>query len=97
MPLNLRIGSWNFVAVGIVFTNSSMFQGMGNTLPALLASATRLLTFVLPAAWLTTYPAFELQHLWWLSVITTAGQAGMSYWLLTGEFRKRLIASASAR
>ena len=87
----LRIISWNFVATGIIFTNASMFQGMGNTMPALLASATRLVTFVAPAAWLTTYKGFELWHLWFLSVGTVALQAGASYWMLTVEFRRRLF------
>ena len=31
----LRIISWNFVASGVVFVSSSMFQAMGNTLPPL--------------------------------------------------------------
>ena len=43
----LRIISWNFVAMGVVFTCSGMFQALGNTVPALLASATRLVTFVI--------------------------------------------------
>src|SRR6185295_8807067 len=33
----LKIISWNFVAQGIIFTCSSMFQGLGNTRPALLS------------------------------------------------------------
>ena len=33
----LRIVSWNFVASGIVFVASSMFQAMGNTLPSLVS------------------------------------------------------------
>ena len=86
----LRIISWNFLAMGIIFTNSSMFQGMGNTVPAFLASATRLVTFALPAVWLTTYSGFELRHLWYLSVVTTALQAGASWWMLDREFDKRL-------
>ena len=92
----LRIISWNFVATGIVFTNSSMFQAMGNTLPALLASATRIMTFAVPAVWFTTLPSFELRHLWYLSVATVALQAGASYWMLTVEFRKRLVAAEPA-
>ena len=32
----LRIVSWNFVAGGLVFVTSSMFQAMGNTLPSLV-------------------------------------------------------------
>jgi putative MATE family efflux protein len=86
----LRIISWNFLATGIIFTNSSLFQAMGNTIPALLASATRLVTFAAPAIWLTTYPGFELWHLWYLSVITVAVQAGASWWMLMSEYRKRL-------
>src|SRR5688572_29812213 len=34
----LRIVSWNFIASGLVFVSSSMFQAMGNTLPALATS-----------------------------------------------------------
>src|SRR6185312_9207433 len=45
----LRIASWNFVASGVVFTCSSMFQGLGDTRPSLIASASRLVTFALPA------------------------------------------------
>ena len=34
----LRIVSWNFVASGVIFVASSMFQAMGNTMPSLIAS-----------------------------------------------------------
>src|SRR6266446_8639591 len=34
----LRIVSFNFVAAGIVFTTSSVFQGIGNTWPPLISS-----------------------------------------------------------
>ena len=68
----------------------SMFQAMGNTMPSLMANATRILTFALPATWLTTLSSFELRHLWFLSVGTVALQACVSWWMLTGEFRKRL-------
>lgn len=34
----LRIVSLNFVSAGIVFTTSSVFQGIGNTLPPLFSS-----------------------------------------------------------
>ncbi len=44
--LYLRIISWNFVATGLIFTCSGMFQALGNTWPSLLSSASRLLTFV---------------------------------------------------
>src|ERR1043165_8940732 len=49
----LRIASWNFVAVGLTFCCSGMFQALGDTKPALLSSASRLLTYVVPAIWLS--------------------------------------------
>jgi len=90
----LHIISWNFVASGLIFTCSGMFQALGNTVPALLSSATRLVTFVIPAVWLSTRPWFELHHLWFLSVATVALQALTSLWLLRGEFRRRLAVMA---
>ena len=45
----LHIISWNFVAQGLIFTCSGMFQALGNTLPGLASSATRLVTFAIPA------------------------------------------------
>ena len=86
----LRIISWNFLAVGLIFTCSSMFQALGNTLPSLLSSASRLLTFALPAIWLSTRPGFQLEHLWYLSVAATTLQAITSWWLLRQELRLRL-------
>ena len=86
----LHIISWNFVAQGIIFTCSGMFQALGNTIPALVSSATRLLTFAIPAIWLSTRPGFELRQLWFLSVATVALQALTSLWLLRGQFRRRL-------
>src|SRR6185503_2492759 len=86
----LHIISWNFVAQGIIFTCSGMFQALGNTLPALISSATRLVTFAIPAVWLSTRPGFELRHLWFLSVGTVALQALASLWLLHREFRRKL-------
>ena len=86
----LRIISWNFVAMGIVFTCSGMFQALGNTVPALLASGTRLVTFVIPAIWLSRQSWFELHHLWWVSVATLALQAVIVWWLLSVEMRRKL-------
>jgi len=86
----LQVISWNFVANGVIFTCSSLFQAMGNTWPALLSSGLRLATFVLPAAWLSRQPDFELQHLWYLSVCSVTLQAATSLLLLRGEFRRKL-------
>jgi len=85
----LHIISWNFVTTGINFTCSGMFQALGNTLPSLLSSASRLLTFALPALWLSRQASFKLRHLWWLSVVTTMVQAVFAVWLLRNELARR--------
>jgi len=90
----LRIISWNFVATGLIFTCSGLFQALGNTWPSLLSSASRLLTFALPAFWLSTRPGFTLTQVWHLSVATVALQALTSLWLLRREFRRKLRAAA---
>lgn len=86
----LRVISWNFVAQGLVFTCSGMFQGLGNTRPALLSSAVRLLLFAPLTVALTRSSSFTLEHVWELSVATILIQAVLSYVLLRGEFRRRL-------
>jgi len=86
----LQIISWNFVATGIIFTCSGTFQAIGNTVPALIASATRLVTFAIPAVWLSTQSWFELRHLWYASVVTVAVQALVSWWFLARELKVKL-------
>ncbi len=86
----LRIISWNFVGVGLVFTCSSLFQALGNTWPALASTSLRLVIFALPAIWLSRQPGFQLAHLWYLSVATVIVQAIVSFTLLQWQFRKRL-------
>jgi putative MATE family efflux protein len=85
----LRIISWNFVAQGLIFSCSGMFQALGNTLPPLYSSATRLVTFALPAVWLSTRPGFELKQVWYLSIATVTCQVLLSLWLLRRELRRR--------
>ncbi len=89
--LFLRIISLNMVAQGLIFTCSSMFQGLGNTKPVLVSSATRVLTYSLPAIWLSTRPGFRIEQVWYLSIAATTLQAGLSLWLLRREFRKRRL------
>ena len=92
--LYLRIISWNFVASGLVFTCSGMFQAMGNTWPSLISTGSRLLTFVLPAIWLSRQPNFRIEQVWHLSVITVALQAITSLLLVRIQLRSRLRAMA---
>jgi putative MATE family efflux protein len=86
----LRIISWNFVASGVVFVSSSLFQAMGNTIPPLLSSSTRLLLFVLPALVLSRRPGFQLHELWYLSVATVTLQLVVNILLLRREFGRKL-------
>ena len=86
----LRIVALNFVAAGIVFTTSSIFQGIGNTWPPLLSSMTRLLLFVLPAILIARTPGFEIKHIWYLSVASQVLQACINLLLLRRELRKKL-------
>jgi putative MATE family efflux protein len=93
----LRIISWNFVATALIFTCSGLFQALGNTWPSLLSSGSRLLTFVVPAVWLSTRPGFTLTQVWHLSVATVALQALTSLWFLRREFRRRLGGAPAAQ
>ncbi len=86
----LRIISYNFLAMGLIFTGSSMFQAMGNTLPALACSSLRLLLFALPAFLLSRRTGFQIREVWHLSVVSTAIQAVLILALMQVEFRRRL-------
>ena len=87
----LQIVSWNFVAAGLAFTASSMFQAIGNSWPSLISSGTRLVTYVAPAIWLGTHGNFELTLLWWMSVGGVTLQAIVALILLAQQFRQRLV------
>jgi putative MATE family efflux protein len=86
----LHIISFNFVATGVIFTCSSMFQAVGNTIPSVISSGTRLLTFAIPAVYLSSRPGFQIRHIWYLSVATVAFQLVVSLLLLRREFRRKL-------
>jgi putative MATE family efflux protein len=87
----LRTISWTFIAQGIVFTCSGLFQGLGNTRPAMLSSAIRLAVFVPVAIWISKQPGFQLEQLWIVSVATVWIQATASYLLLRHQFKRRLV------
>jgi putative MATE family efflux protein len=87
----LRIISWTFIAQGVVFTCSGVFQGLGNTLPAMLSSTIRLAVFVPLVVWVSAQPAFRLDEVWYLSVFTVWLQGGISYLLMRQQFKRRLV------
>jgi len=86
----LHIISWNFVASGIIFTCSGMFQALGNTWPAFMSTATRLVTFAIPAIWLSRQPNFHIDYVWYLSVATVTLQTIISVILVQQQLRRRM-------
>jgi putative MATE family efflux protein len=86
----LQAISWNFVASGIVFTCSGMFQAMGNTVPSVISSAIRVVIFVGPALYVSQMAGFELHWTWRVSVVATNVHALVALWLLKREAEKRL-------
>jgi putative MATE family efflux protein len=86
----LRVISLNFLASGVVFVSSSVFQGMGNTLPPLASSSLRLVLFALPAWALSRRPGFALREIWYLSVASVTLQLVVNMWLLHREFARKL-------
>ena len=81
----------NFIASGLIFVNSSMFQAMGNTIPSLITSSLRILLVAIPAIILSKSPNFQLNWIWYLSVGSVFAQLAMSMYLLRREFNKRLV------
>ena len=92
----LRIVSWSYVASGIIFVASSMFQAMGNTIPSLVSSVTRIVGTALPVMFLSRVPGFSLRWVWLLSAVTVFAQLTISLLLLRREFRRRLAFPADA-
>jgi Na+-driven multidrug efflux pump len=92
----LRIISFNYVASGLVFVSSSMFQAMGNTMPSLFASSARILLIAIPALTLARLPAFQLHWIWYLSAAAVWVQLGIALSLLRREFNRRLDFPARA-
>jgi putative MATE family efflux protein len=86
----LHLISWNFVLSGFSFACSGIFQALGNTWPSVVASGTRLVTFAVPALYLSRQPGFQLEQVWHLSVATVVLQALMAAWWVRREFRQRL-------
>lgn len=87
----LQMTSWNFVAMGIIFATSGMFQALGNTLPSLVGSGSRLFTFAVPVIWLSFQPWATLHHFWYVSVGSVTLQALTNYVLLRRELNRKLV------
>nr|MBA3467527.1 MATE family efflux transporter [Gemmatimonadaceae bacterium] len=86
----LRIVSWNYVASGLIFVASSMFQAMGNTIPSLVTSGVRIAIVAIPSIMLSRMQGFQLHWIWYLSVGAVLVQLTLSMLLLRREFGRRL-------
>ena len=92
----LRVLSLNLIAVTVAFSCFGVLSGLGNTLPTLISSATRIALVVGPA-WLLSYHAgFRPLWVWLLSIAATVVQMSMNLWFLRRELHKRLGPSIAA-
>ena len=92
----LRIVALTFAFSGLIFVCSSMFQAMGNTMPSLIASVTRIVLIAVPAIALSSSPGFKLVWIWYLSAGAVVLQLAIVLLLLRREFHLRLGAMAPA-
>jgi Na+-driven multidrug efflux pump len=93
----LHIVAFNFVASGVVFVSSSMFQAMGNAMPSLITSAARIAIIAVPVVLLAGRPGFSLRWIWYISVAAMFVQLALNLVLLRREFRLRLAFPPAAQ
>lgn len=92
----LKIIAFGFPASGLLFVASSMFQAMGNTVPSLIASGSRMAVLIVPLVMLSRVSGFDLHWVWYLSLATAYLQLALALWLLRGEFARRLGTGVAA-
>jgi putative MATE family efflux protein len=92
----LKIISWNFIASGVIFVSSSMFQAMGNTIPSLISSGVRIVVIAIPLWYMSRLAGFQLSWIWYLAMGAVFVQLLLSLSLLRREFRRRLPAATPA-
>jgi putative MATE family efflux protein len=86
----LRIASYSFAGSGVIFVSSSIFQAVGNSMPPLIASAARTILVVAIVFGVSTMAGFNLQWVWWISVVSVFLQVAINLLFLRYEFRTRL-------
>jgi putative MATE family efflux protein len=87
----LRVVSLTFIASGLVFVASSMFQAMGNTIPSLISSAARITLVSVTVVLMSHQAGFRLSWIWWVSAAGALVQVALSLSLLRREFNRRLV------
>jgi len=78
----VRVVSFVYVASGLVLVCAGVFQGVGNTVPSLIASAVRVVAFVGSVLLLSHRAGFTLREIWIASVATVVVQVALAVWLL---------------
>jgi putative MATE family efflux protein len=86
-----KIVSWSFVASGIIFVSSSMFQALGNTIPPLISSFARILLVTVPVLLLARHDDFSLRWIWYISAASVTVQMMMNLMLLRREMHVRMV------
>jgi putative MATE family efflux protein len=86
----LKVMSWTLVAQGFVFTCTTSFQGLGNTLPSLISATTRFAALAIPVLWLSKRLESPIEHLWYFASASVLLQALVSASLLHWEFNRKL-------
>jgi Na+-driven multidrug efflux pump len=86
----LQFLSVAFVANGVVSTCAGAFQGLSNTMPALITSVGQLVVFALPVLWLSNQVGFRIEEVWYVSLASTGTQMAMALVLLRSEFKRKL-------
>jgi len=84
----LRLISLTFIATGLIFACTSVFQGLGNTRPPFLSSLIRLFAFTLPV--LSLLGHLTLNDIWIISAASIWVQAIANLWFLRRELRSKL-------
>jgi putative MATE family efflux protein len=86
----LKVTSFAFVAQGLIFISSNMFQGLGVTRPSMISSGACFAVFSVSVLWMMTQPTFRIEHVWYLIVISSSLQALLNLWMLRWALRTRL-------
>ena len=84
----LRMVSWNFLTTAFVISAGAVFQGVGNTWPALVAATARAVAVVLPILWIQQMDNYVIEWVWWIAVLAVALQAVICTWWVLQVLRR---------
>jgi putative MATE family efflux protein len=91
----VRTVSFVYVASGIVLVCAGVFQGVGNTVPSLIASAVRVASFVGSVLFLSHRTGFTLRSIWIASLATGVIQVAIAVWFLRVQLAEHETDGAS--